>query len=205
MIESYGSTSVSDGYVLITGFGFVSLKYGNFDVTPGQFAGWTLIGAEKTADGGYEVAWKTTASNQYTVWNTDSNGNYVSNIGVVSAKSLALESLEPSFQQDLNGDGTTGLVTSVIETFGSTKLVRVEDQYFMYAVGGSTGPAVKVNGLAVTLAQMGRGRRSARRRRQADTRSPGSSRAPITTRSGTPTAAATTSRTLAWCLATALC
>ncbi len=50
---------------------------------------------------------------QYTVWNTDSNGNYVSNIvGVVSGTSAALESIESSFHQDLNGDGTIGLLDS---------------------------------------------------------------------------------------------
>ena len=44
---------------------------------------------------------------QYTVWNTDTDGNVVSNGtgGIVSGTSNALKSLEPSFQQDLNGDG----------------------------------------------------------------------------------------------------
>ena len=36
---------------------------------------WTPIGAEQTASG-YEVAWKVTGADQYTVWNTDSSGNY---------------------------------------------------------------------------------------------------------------------------------
>ena len=71
----------------------------------GQFGAWTPIGAEQTATG-YEVAWKVAGADQYTVWNTDSSGNYVSNIvGVVSGTSTALESLETSFHQDLNGDG----------------------------------------------------------------------------------------------------
>ena len=73
------------------------------------------IGAEQTATG-YEVAWKLTGADQYTVWNTDSNGNLVSDtLGVVSGSSYALESLETSFQQDLNGDGTIGLAPTVIE------------------------------------------------------------------------------------------
>ena len=72
------------------------------------------IGAEQTATG-YEVAWKVTGADQYTVWNTDSNGNFISGIGAVSGSSYALESLEASFQQDLNGDGTIGLTTRVIE------------------------------------------------------------------------------------------
>ncbi len=44
---------------------------------PGQFGAWAPIGAEQTA-GGYEVAWKVPGADQYTVWNADSNGNYVS-------------------------------------------------------------------------------------------------------------------------------
>ncbi|MFG3591858.1 Ig-like domain-containing protein [Bradyrhizobium sp. RDI18] len=49
-------------------------------------------------------------SDQYTVWNTDINGNVVSNAtgGFVSGTSNALRSLEPSFHQDLNGDGAIG-------------------------------------------------------------------------------------------------
>ena len=159
MIELNGSTIVTDAgnhYLLLTSGGVVTLRYANLDVTLGQFAGWTLVGAEQIAGGGYEVAWKTAGANpQFTVWNTDSSGNYVSNTGVMSANSTALESLEPSFQQDLNGDLTIGLATSVIEAIGPTKLVQVADQYFMYAVAGSTGPAVKLNGVAVTLGQMG--------------------------------------------------
>ena len=44
------------------------------------------------------------------MWTTDSNGNYTGNlIGTVSGNSYALESLEPVFNQDLNGDGVIGL------------------------------------------------------------------------------------------------
>jgi hypothetical protein len=48
--------------------------------------------------GGYEVVWKNPGADQYTVWNTDSSGNFVSEtIGIVSGASTALESLETSF------------------------------------------------------------------------------------------------------------
>lgn len=50
--------------------------------------------------------------------------------------SLALESLEAAFQKDLNNDGTTGIVTMVIELHGSTSLVQVANNYF---VGGRRG------------------------------------------------------------------
>jgi serralysin len=78
----------------------------------GQFGAWTPIGAEATATG-YEVAWKVTGADQYTVWKADSNGNYVSSlVGVVSGSNPAFEALEPSFHQDLNGDGVIGVPTA---------------------------------------------------------------------------------------------
>ena len=78
-------------------------------MTAGEFGGWTPIGAVQVAGGGYDVAWKITGTGQYTVWSTDSNGNYlVEFIGAVSGNSTALESLETTFHQDLNGDGVIG-------------------------------------------------------------------------------------------------
>ena len=41
----------------------------------GEAGTWTSIGAEQTGSGGYEVAWTVPGSNQFTFWNTDSNGN----------------------------------------------------------------------------------------------------------------------------------
>jgi hypothetical protein len=53
---------------------------------------------------------KVTGADQYTVWNTDSSGNYLGNaFGYVPGATLALEALEPSFKQDLNGDGVVGI------------------------------------------------------------------------------------------------
>ena len=44
------------------------------------------------------------------MWSTDSNGNYLSNIiPGVPGNSAALEALETTFNQDLNGDGAIGL------------------------------------------------------------------------------------------------
>ena len=62
------------------------------------------------ADGsGYDVAWKNTATGLYTVWLTDSNGNFLSqSVGAVSGTSTVLEQYETIFNQDLNGDGKIG-------------------------------------------------------------------------------------------------
>ena len=77
----------------------------------GQFGSWTPIGAEQTATG-YDVAWKVTGVDKYTVWFTDSNGNFISNAGSLTGASSTLQSFESVFHQDLNGDGIIGVTTS---------------------------------------------------------------------------------------------
>ena len=116
-IESSGSTSLVEAGNNIfldsisSGSG-PSLKVAGVDVVLGQFGGWTPIGAEQTSSG-YEVAWKVTGADQFSVWTTDSNGNYISNNGVLSGTSPTLQSLEASFHQDLNGDGV--ITTTVLD------------------------------------------------------------------------------------------
>ena len=88
-------------------------------------------------------------ADQLEVWNTDPSGNFVSSSGVVSGSSAVLESFEPSFQQDLNGDGSIGyflwlngdgsigLKINVLESIGSTTLEQHGSNYFLYPDGGS--------------------------------------------------------------------
>ncbi|NLS75522.1 protease, partial [Bradyrhizobium brasilense] len=89
---------------------------------------WTPIGAEQTANG-YQIAWKVIGSDQYLVWNADSNGDYVSSAtAVVSGSSTILEAFESSFHQDLNADGVSGIPAAsvtAVEAAGSTKLDRI--------------------------------------------------------------------------------
>jgi hypothetical protein len=56
----------------------------------GEFGAWTPIGAVQTASG-YDIAWKNGGADQYTVWTTDSNGNYLSYNGVVGIVPLDVE------------------------------------------------------------------------------------------------------------------
>ena len=109
-----------------------SLKYGGADVVAGQFGGWTPIGAEQTASG-YQVAWKVPGADQYSVWTTDSNGNFISSSAALSGSSSALQSFETSFHQDLNGDGAIGVPGTVIELAGATSLVAVSNHFFSIA------------------------------------------------------------------------
>jgi hypothetical protein len=111
--NSFGSTSlegIGNNYFLYAAGTTTGpeLQYNGTAVTVGEFGAWAPIGAVQTANG-YEVAWKLSGSNLFTVWNTDSNGNYLSNpIGSVSGTSIALETMETTFNQDLNGDGVVG-------------------------------------------------------------------------------------------------
>jgi 20S proteasome alpha/beta subunit len=155
VIEANGSTSLLEAgsnFYLDTGGSGPSLKYLGVDYVAGQSGGWAPISAEQTA-GGYEVAWKLAGADEYTVWTTDSNGNFISNIGAVSGTSHALESLEPSFHQDLNGDGVIGFVSTVIEANGSTSLVEAGSNFYLDT--GGSGPSLKYLGLDYVAGQSG--------------------------------------------------
>ena len=154
LIESTGATflyQVAEFYSLGSPTGSL-VKYAGAPVEAGQFGGWAPIAAEQTA-GGYEIAWKAAGSDHYTVWNTDSNGTYLSSsVGDVSGRSWAFESLESSFNQDLNGDGTVGLASRLIESAGVTSFHQVAE---LYSLGGSSGPLVKYAGAPVEAGQFG--------------------------------------------------
>jgi serralysin len=165
VIESFGATSLVQAdnsyyFYPVGGSSGPQFKYGGTPVGVGQYASLTYLGAEQTA-GGYAVAIKVQGADQYTVWNTDINGNFVSNgTGgvVVSGASSVLIALEPNFQQDLNGDGVIGggappaPAGTVIESFGSTSLVQLSNNFYFYPVGGSSGPQFKYGGSPVDAA-----------------------------------------------------
>ena len=100
--------SVADNtYHFSVGSSGTELRYGGSAVVVGQFGSVAPIAVEQTANG-YQVAWKVNGADQFIVWNTDSNGNFLSYTPLVSGTSATLKSLETSFQQDLNGDGVIG-------------------------------------------------------------------------------------------------
>jgi serralysin len=133
--STLGSTSlatIGNNYFLYAAGGTTGpeLHYRALPVTSGEFGGWAPIGAVETASG-YDIAWKDASSGAYTVWTTDSNGNYLANaIGAVAGNSYALESFETIFNQDLNGDGVVGLYAAP----GSTS-------HFNQPLSGASGAA----------------------------------------------------------------
>ena len=158
VIESNGSTDLSRignrFYLYDSGGAGPSLKYAGADIVAGQFGAWAPISAEQTASG-YRVVWKVTGADQYQVWNTDSSGNYIANsIGLVSGADYALQTIESSFNQDLNGDGQIGLATTVIELNGSTDLSRIGNRFYLYDSGGA-GPSLKYAGADIVAGQFG--------------------------------------------------
>jgi serralysin len=157
VIEAFGSTELvqtGTAYFLdpSTGGTGPSVKYGGVAVTAGSFAGWVAIGAEPLSGGGYEIAWHNAATGQYSVWTADSNGNFTGNLFLPELDNAALQALEPSFHQDLDGDGTTGVssVGFAIEVAGATELIQSSHTYFLDPAAGGTGVSVKYQGVAVS-------------------------------------------------------
>jgi serralysin len=158
VIQTDGTTSLTllgSTYHLnstITGTG-PTLNYGGAPVTVGEFGTITPIGAVQTGSG-YDIAWQVPGTNQFTFWTTDSNGNYTSNIcGLVSGASFTSESLEPIFHQDFNHDGSIGVTAALIQSSGSTNLLQIADNYYMYVAG--SGPSLKCGGSLVTVGEFG--------------------------------------------------
>ena len=115
-VESAGSTildRVGNAYYLDPAGGMSGplLTYNGVPVTAGMFGAWTPLGAEWTGNG-YAIAWKMGGVDQYTVWNVDSGGNYVSQTAQMFGSSSGLEVYEPTLQQDINGDGRIGVPPS---------------------------------------------------------------------------------------------
>ncbi len=150
VIEQAGATKlveISNDYFFypVAGGTGPELMYGGTPWAAGQ--AWAPIGVEKTSSG-YEVALFNASSHLYTIWNTDSSGNVLSaSIAGVSGTNTALESIETSFQQDLNGDGTIGIPAATgttIEAFGVTKLVQVRQRLLLQSGRGRFGTRADV-------------------------------------------------------------
>ena len=150
--------TLGTAYVMLNSGGTgVLLQYNGAVFVAGQFGAWAPIGAIANA-GGYEVAWRngTGSVAQYTAWQTNSSGVYTSGpIGLVSGTDISLEALEPSFQQDLNGDGIIGVPPPrVIQVDGPTTLAQSGTSYLLLNSGG-TGPVLQYNGATVVAGQFG--------------------------------------------------
>jgi VCBS repeat-containing protein len=159
---AYGTTSLTvvgiDYFLDGTSGTGPELTLNGAPLTVGQAGPWTPLGAVQTASG-YDVAWELPGSNLFTVWSVDSGGHYVSDtIGAVAGNSATLESFEPIFNQDLNGDGTIGIPRILVHAdsgaYGTTNFTEVGNDYFLYDSGGS-GPELTLNAAPLTVGQAG--------------------------------------------------
>lgn len=110
------------------------LKYQVGAVIVGQFGDYMPLGVEPVSNG-YELAWKNPTTGQYSVWSTDTNGNYNGNFYMPGpGNSTGFETLETSFQQDLNGDGTIGVPrhSNTVQ-----QVATVTGDHFVFETGGS--------------------------------------------------------------------
>jgi Tryptophan-rich Synechocystis species C-terminal domain/Leishmanolysin len=156
IIESSGATSLqldASNHYILTGSSTATLRFGGGPVTMGQFGAWTPIAAEQTPTG-FEIVWKNGTFGEYIVWNTDLNGNFLSQGAVLSASSAELQSLEPGFSQDLNGSG--GITPSTpIDSVGSTALAQVGSAFVLSPAGSALGPQLRMSGALVAAGQFG--------------------------------------------------
>jgi len=154
MIEWAGQTQLTqtgDHFVVHYGASSVAISFGGSNIVPNQFGAWTPIGAEQTAGGGYQIAWKFGSADQYTIWTTDSSGNYITNSAVVTGSQVS--ALEFGFSQDLNADGAIGPVVSVIEASGQTELNQSGNNFFLHT--GASNLVIKFGGSNVVPNQFG--------------------------------------------------
>lgn len=156
-VENQGTTwlvKIGTGYEFATGAGAgPTLKVGGIDLDITKFGNWAPFAAEAIA-GGYQVAWKLAGADQYVVWTTDSFGSFATSTGVVSGHSAALEGAEPTFHQDLNGDGVIGFVTTLIQDAGALRLYQVGSNYVLRDTIG-TDLTLKQDGSAVDAGKFG--------------------------------------------------
>src|SRR5260370_339564 len=168
VIETSGSTSLTElgkNYYLFsnsTGSG-PELKYAGAAVTAGRcgFCGAVGGGEKATAHeegwegpgGGEEgrgegVGGKGGGGDKYWVGTLNSSGNSLESTAVLSGTSATFEQFDPSFHQDLKGDGVIGIpaTTTVIDAAGATSLVQISKNFFLNSISGGTGPALKYGG-----------------------------------------------------------
>jgi aryl-phospho-beta-D-glucosidase BglC (GH1 family) len=140
LIHVNGSTSLTQvrNEYFLSGGSNPALSMGGAPVVAGEFGAWTPVGAVAVT-GGYEVAWSLPGGNQYSIWTTDSSGNFVSQIDHLTGTSLALQAAESVFGQDLNGDGVIGPVTP-IATGATVELASGVNSAVKFA--GATGTLV---------------------------------------------------------------
>ena len=85
----------------------VALYYNGAPVTVGEYGGWSSVAAQQTSTG-YEVAWEFTVQPDGE-WTLTATAITCQLLLTTYWVSVALELIETSFNDDLNGDGSIGI------------------------------------------------------------------------------------------------
>ena len=159
IIQTDGSTvlaQVNGNYYLYEAGGPVlaELSNGTTPITTNGFNGFIPIGAVRTSTG-YDVALEDAGTGEFMIWSTNVAGKYTATIlSAVPAANFALELIEKTFGQDLNGDSVIGLNPTIIQTDNGTSLDQIGNNYFLYAAGTTTGPELRKGGVPVIAGQL---------------------------------------------------
>ncbi|MGR3276772.1 zinc-dependent metalloprotease family protein [Acaryochloris marina NIES-2412] len=147
-IETVGNASLTTtavGYQL-QGQGAAAqfLRLNGNVVSENTFSGWSAIGVEQLGQG-YQLLWKN-VDGRYLDWRVDANGTYQSSQSISETE---LTSLEPTFQQDLNGDQEIGWASTAIETVGNASLTTTAVGYQLQGQGAAA-QFLRLNGNVVS-------------------------------------------------------
>ena len=148
-LSSVGTSGSSDllqdnvgGYYYIDSVS-LPITYNGAPVT--DYQGYKYIGVEPDGSGGYELILLAEATEVYNLWSVNSAGA-AGAFTALSAGKLAL--LETEWNQDINGDGDTGLTLSSVGTSGSSDLLQ--DNVGGYYYIDSVSLPITYNGAPVT-------------------------------------------------------
>ena len=102
----------------------ISIKYNGLQIYTTIFAGWETVAVENIG-GQNQLLWKSASTNSISLWNLDSNWNFLSSAGVIPLNSGSTLIQETNFGLDINGDGFVGESVSVV-TVSATDSVSAE-------------------------------------------------------------------------------
>jgi hypothetical protein len=146
VIEANGTAKLLSNatgyYVQVGNNSPISLRYEGTPLSENTNPGWQMIAVETKPEGGFQAIWRTPG--EYRRAHFDANGNWVAGNGLSMAELIALE---PTFQQDLNGDGQVGQPNPGNQA-PSQLTFSVGQNYNLGATMGIIGYAVDPNGFA---------------------------------------------------------
>ncbi|MBE5229496.1 MAG: hypothetical protein INR81_10425 [Microcystis aeruginosa PMC 728.11] len=152
-IEAFGNTKLVQDttnklYAQIGNNNPIAIKIGATQITTNTYPGWQTLAAE-TVNGVNQVLWKYNDGNYLHLWSLDNNWNWQSSSGWWGLNSSEAFTQETNFQQDFNGDGIIGQLTT-IEAFGNTKLVQDTTNKLYAQIGNNNPSAIKIGDTQIT-------------------------------------------------------